>query len=65
MSGDLHRLSAAAQLSALRAGEVSSRELTEHYLERIEKLDGELGAFVTVTPDLAFEEAARADQCAS
>jgi len=62
MSGDLHQLSAAAQLSALRLGEVSSRELTAHYLARIEKLDGELGAFATVTPELALDEADRADR---
>ncbi|MFI9381309.1 amidase [Kutzneria sp. NPDC052558] len=62
MSGELHELSAAAQLKALRGREVSSRELTEHYLGRIEKLDGELGAFVTVTPDLALAEAVRADK---
>ncbi|VVJ21961.1 Uncharacterised protein [Amycolatopsis camponoti] len=62
MSGGLHELSAVAQLAALRTGDVSSRELTEHYLGRIEKLDGELGAFATVTPDLALEEAAGADR---
>lgn len=50
VSGEPHELSAAAQLAALRAGDLSSRELTEHYLGRIEKLDGELGAFATVTP---------------
>lgn len=59
---DLHELSAVEQLQALRAGEVSSRDLTEHYVERIDKLDNHLGAFVTVTPDLALEEASRADQ---
>ncbi|MFC4942853.1 amidase [Pseudonocardia sp. GCM10023141] len=61
MSGALHDLSAAAQLRALRAGEVSSRELTRHYLDRIEKLDDELGAFATVTPELATAEATHAD----
>lgn len=59
---DLHKLSAAEQLRALRAGEVSSRELTEHYLDRIARLDTRFGAFATVTPELALEEAARADQ---
>lgn len=58
----LHQLSAVAQLKALRLGHISSRELTEHYLRRIEKLDGEIGAFATVTPDLAIEEASRADK---
>ncbi|MEV6611165.1 amidase [Kutzneria sp. NPDC051319] len=62
MSGDLHELTAAAQLDALRVGDVSSRELTEHYLDRIDRLDGALGAFATVTPQLALAEAARADR---
>lgn len=57
----LHELSATAQLAALRAGELSSRELTEHYLERIAKYDDTLGAFVTVTAELAIDEAGRAD----
>ncbi|WP_370941843.1 amidase [Amycolatopsis sp. cg5] len=58
----LHELSATEQFDALRGGEVSSRELTEHYLRRIERLDAGLGAFVTVTPELALEEAVRADK---
>jgi amidase len=58
---DLHELSAAEQLRALRRGHVSSRDLTEHYLARIDQLDAELGAFVTVTPELALREAWRAD----
>jgi amidase len=58
---DLHELSAAAQLRALRAREISALDLATHYLDRIERLDGELGAFRTVTRDLALEEAARAD----
>ena len=59
---DLHELSASEQLRALRSGEICSRDLTEHYLERIDRLGGELGAFVTVTPELARQEAARADE---
>jgi amidase len=59
---DLHELSASEQLRALRSGDLCSRDLTEHYLDRIDRLDGELGAFVTVTPELAREEAARADE---
>jgi amidase len=58
----LHELSAAQQLRALRARDVSSRELTQHYLARIDRLGGELGAFVTVTHDRALDEAARADE---
>jgi amidase len=58
---DLHDLTAAEQLCALRLREVSARHLTEHYLERIDALDGELGAFVTLTPELALDAADRAD----
>jgi amidase len=59
---DLHELTAAEQLDALRRRELCALDLAEHYLDRIDRLDGELGAFVTVTPELAREEAARADE---
>lgn len=59
----LHDLTAAEQLGALRSRRVSARELTAHYLERIDRLDGGLGSFVTVAPELALAEADRADQC--
>jgi amidase len=59
---DLHELTAAQQLRALRAHEICSRDLTEHYLQRIDRLDAQLGAFVTITPELALQEAARADE---
>lgn len=57
----LHDLTAAEQLHALRTREVSSRELTEHYLARIDRLAEPLGAFVTVAHDHALEAADRAD----
>jgi len=57
----LHDLTAGQQLAALRSREVSARELTEHYLGRIEKLDAELGAFVTVAPEVALAAATGAD----
>ena len=47
---------------ALHAGEVSSRELTEHYLSRIEAIDGEINSFITVTADRARADAAAADE---
>lgn len=58
---DLHDLSAAVQLEMLRARSISSRELTEHYLARIDRLDEGLGGFVTVVPESALDEADRAD----
>ncbi|MGW6928968.1 amidase [Lentzea sp. NPDC054927] len=59
---DLHELTAAQQVRALHAKEISSRELTEHYLARIDRLGAELGAFVTVTAESALAEAGRADE---
>ncbi len=41
----------------LRAGEISPGELTEQTLQRIEKLEPKLNAYITVTADLARAEA--------
>ena len=50
---ELHQLSAQEQWDWLQRGEITPIELAEHYLSRIARLDGELGAFVTVTADAA------------
>lgn len=54
---ELHHLTAQEQWDWLQRGEVTPLELTTHYLERIARLDGELGAFITVTADAALERA--------
>lgn len=46
----------------LRSGQISSRRLTEIYLERIARLGPALQCFITVTADLARSEADRADR---
>jgi aspartyl-tRNA(Asn)/glutamyl-tRNA(Gln) amidotransferase subunit A len=46
----------------LRAREISSRELTELYLARIDRLDSQLNCFISVTPELALAAADAADQ---
>lgn len=46
----------------LRDGDITSRELTEIYLERIERLGDKLECFVTVTADLARQQADAADK---
>ncbi|WP_290789772.1 Asp-tRNA(Asn)/Glu-tRNA(Gln) amidotransferase subunit GatA [Halomonas sp.] len=46
---------------ALTAGEFTSRELTEHQLARIKRLDGEINSFITVTPEQALSAADAAD----
>jgi amidase len=57
----LHDLSALEQAAAVCRGDTSSVELTEHYLERVQRLDPEVGAFVTVTCDAALSSARQAD----
>ncbi|WP_373354708.1 Asp-tRNA(Asn)/Glu-tRNA(Gln) amidotransferase subunit GatA [Pseudoroseicyclus sp. CXY001] len=51
----------AAARDALRRGEVTAVELAEDYIARVEGADA-LGAFVHKTPEIAREQAARADQ---
>ena len=58
---ELHHLSALEQLDWLRRGEVTPRELTEHYLGRIERLDPDLGAFAVVDADAALRRADAVD----
>jgi amidase len=49
------------QAELLRGGEVSSRELVELYLDRIERLDPELNALRTVMAERALADADQAD----
>jgi amidase len=51
----------ARQADLIRAGEVSSRELTEVYLERIERVGPELNAFTEVLGERALADADAAD----
>jgi aspartyl-tRNA(Asn)/glutamyl-tRNA(Gln) amidotransferase subunit A len=52
-----------AQLAGdLRARRVSATELTRHFIERVERFDDTLNAFVTVTAEQALAQAAAADQ---
>lgn len=53
--------SAAQQSGALAAGEISSRELVEIYLERIAVHNTALNAVVTLDPERARREAGEAD----
>lgn len=58
---ELAFLSAVEQARLVREREVSSTELVETYLERIERLDRELNAFVTVCGEDALARAAEID----
>ena len=58
----LHFATIAAVGALLRAGETNSVALTQLMLERIAAHDGRLNAFITVTADLALEQAEAADR---
>lgn len=54
--GEAFAFASASDLARrVRAGDVSSRELVDLYLERIERLDGDLNSHVHVVPDQARE----------
>lgn len=59
---ELHELTALALWQELQSGRVSPRDLAAHYLDRIDRLNPQLGAFVTVTREQAL---ARADRVAA
>jgi aspartyl-tRNA(Asn)/glutamyl-tRNA(Gln) amidotransferase subunit A len=57
----LHLKTAAELGRGIRAGEFSSEEVTRHFLDRIERGNARLNAFITVTAERAIEDARRAD----
>ncbi len=54
--------SVAQQGAWLRSGALTSARLTEIYLARIERHNGTLNSYITVTPEIALDEAADADE---
>ena len=61
----MHERTLLEQARALRAGEVSSVELTRSYLERIKAHDGSINSFITVTEAQALAQAEAADRAHS
>ncbi len=58
----MHNLSLKALADGLRSKQFSSRELTAHFLGRIERLEPQLNSFITVTAEQALAQADAADQ---
>jgi len=58
---DVMAMDAVGQADAVRRGDVSAVELTEAYLERIERIDGGLRSYVTVDPEGSRGAAAAID----
>ena len=61
-SRGLTDLTAADLARLIAAKEISPVQVTEAYLERIERLDSELGAYITVCGEEALEEAREAEK---
>ncbi len=57
----MHELSLSELADLLARGDVSSRELTQTFLDRIARLDGQINSFITVTATQALAQAERAD----
>jgi len=57
----MHQSTIAELACALREKKISAVELTSLYLKRIEALDKEINAFITVTPEIALAQAKTAD----
>ncbi|NLX56906.1 MAG: Asp-tRNA(Asn)/Glu-tRNA(Gln) amidotransferase subunit GatA [Planctomycetaceae bacterium] len=58
----LIELTAAQLRDGLAAGRFSAQEITQSLLERIERVDRSVGAFLRMSPDAALAQAAASDQ---
>ncbi len=61
MAENLHYLTIESLSGMIERREISPIEVTEHMLHRIERLDGKLKSYATVTGDLAMEQARTAE----
>lgn len=59
---DLSRLTAGEVRDGIREGDFSAREAADAAFERIEALDQDVHAFLSLTPELAYEAAERIDR---
>jgi len=57
----MHKHSIAELAAGLREKRFSSRELTQAYLKRIDRFDGAINSYVTVTAERALKQADAAD----
>lgn len=58
---NLYELTVAEAMSRMAAGDITSEALTRSCLDRIDQVDGEVGAFITIDREGALEQARKAD----
>ncbi len=58
---EIHDLTVTELAAAIRRRELSPVQITAHYLNRMERLNATVGAFFTVTAELAADQAAAAE----
>ncbi len=59
---EIHDLTVAELAAAIRRRELSPVQITAHYLDRMDRLNATIGAFFTITAELATEQAAEAEK---
>ncbi|HXF20086.1 MAG TPA: amidase [Streptosporangiaceae bacterium] len=59
---EIHDLTVTELAAAIRRRELSPAEITAHYLQRTERMNTAVGAFFTITADLATDQAAQAEK---
>ena len=62
---DIHHLPAYELANKIKNKEISSLELTQHFIDRIEKYDNKINAVVVRTFEDAIEAAKKADEAIS
>ncbi|MBV9094892.1 MAG: amidase [Streptosporangiaceae bacterium] len=60
--GQIHELTLVELAAAVRDGELSPVAVTDHYLRRTQELNDRVGAFFTITAELAAEQARAAEK---
>ncbi len=58
----MHQLTIAQLIQGLQNRDFSSVELTQHYLDRIQRLDSRFNAYISVCPETALASAQKADE---
>ena len=61
MSSELTYMPATQLVRAIKSGQVSSVEVTQHFLQRIERLDSRLNSYLALRPEQALDDARAAD----